>query len=490
MGNIVTNAVNDVGNAAKSVWQTVADTMYTGLYHKTPIDQVPIQANSVLGLPFKYTQNSDPSNRVWNNTIMENMPIVSLIPGRPEFLGITSAKGVAPETEFVKAIIGGKFSEDGSTSSDTSILNWLSNNFKANPDFRYYGFRVDYLEYFKYVQLMLSVIYVKMGLGLMYNFADDYAVSWKKGAALAYYFDKATSVTESADNSFQDSAIAGAGKSASNMMRELRFVLGKDIDANQLESLSSSNINQQVASQLKDITSGSWIESFLNTGGVDKFATILNGSNLLYPEIWSDSTFSRSYQLSFKFSSPYGDPASIFHHVYVPFISLLALCLPKQSNIMGYMSPFLVRADCPGYFTCDMGVITSLSYKKGGDDDEFTNSGLPLAIDVNITVKDLYPAMMMSNSYSMLATNNGIAGFLDNMAGIYVNDFKLGVNILSWIATRINYVAGIPTRFNLSAMEAWGNMVNSSINTFGTFGGPLGAFQNAISTITKGTFKM
>ncbi len=46
------------------------------------------------------------------------------------------------------------------------------------------------------------------------------------------------------------------------------------------------------------------------------------------------------------------------------------------------------------WFTVDMGVVTSLSYKKGGSEDLFNKDGLPLELEVTLNCKDLYPTLM------------------------------------------------------------------------------------------------
>jgi len=88
-------------------------------------------------------------------------------------------------------------------------------------------------------------------------------------------------------------------------------------------------------------------------------------------------------------------------------------------------------------------MVQSLTFKKGGDEDLWSLDGLPLEMTVNLSVKDLYPTLMMSRSFSMMATNIGLMGFLDNMAGLSVTDWKFKGNILAALAQRLNYVAGI-----------------------------------------------
>ena len=67
----------------------------------------------------------------------------------------------------------------------------------------------------------------------------------------------------------------------------------------------------------------------------------------------------------------------------------------------------------PGIMNCEMGVITSLSWKRGGNDGLFTKDGLPLEFEVSATVQDLYPVLAMTHQYEILRYNTGLHCFLD-----------------------------------------------------------------------------
>jgi len=93
---------------------------------------------------------------------------------------------------------------------------------------------------------------------------------------------------------------------------------------------------------------------------IQSFA-VTNGMKTIYPELWSDSSYSKNINFNITFTSPYGDPLSIFKYVYVPFCALLCFALPRQASENGYLSPFFVRADVPGIISSDLGIITDLT---------------------------------------------------------------------------------------------------------------------------------
>lgn len=423
--------------------KTIEDAFFKNFKKETNMLDSPIQNYKIMGLPLHYTSLTDPTGRVFANTILADIPVVTILPGRPQFLDVKTDADFVEEDSLVKLMAKQKGVIDG---DEKSIIKYLKKNQKADTDMRYYGFRNDYSEYFKYVQLMLSTVRVKMGLPGIYNFGKSFQAKFGD-AGLAYFFDRSSSISEGATNDFSQSKLQGLSKSASGIRRELDFILGTGkASMTDLENMEDKG-NAQITKQLDDAKSGEFAASLMdaNRGGINKLTTVLNGSQLLFPEIWQDSTFSRNYTLNFKLYSPYGDPLSIFENIYVPFISMLALTLPKQDTLVGYYSPFVVRVDSPGYFTCDLGVITNMTFKKGGSDDLWSKDGLPLAMDVTLTIKDLYPTLMMSKSYSVMGTNIGLSGFLDNLAGVHVTDLKIDENIETWLKSKLSKITGLPT---------------------------------------------
>ena len=165
------------------------------------------------------------------------------------------------------------------------------------------------------------------------------------------------------------------------------------------------------------------VSRFMTTkdmGAIIQSFSVSNGMKVMYPELWSNATYSKNMSFSFTFTSPYGDPASIFKYVYVPFCALACLALPRQAAENGFVSPMFVRADIPGMVTSDLALISSFSFTKGGSQNLWTKDGLPRSIEVSITISDLYPYLSMVSDYASLSSNPSYAVFLDNMSGLMV----------------------------------------------------------------------
>jgi len=440
----------------RSVNQSTSGTFY---------DDSDFSKDTILGLPFRYNTYSDPRRRVYNSTFMVDAPIVSIIPGKPLF------RGAEENNDGLEGIIDELFGTNGSNSdeeilnitnnryfsNDDDILNWLKASQKSNEkngDLRYYRFQEDYNTFEKYLDLNLSTLAVKMGIGSLgnarySNFMKNQNSQAFLGISRAFKFyctKSGTSSNESIQNDFGDSQIAGTMNGISETVQELKYLLGTSSDDPGLLSNGTSTLIDsitQIGSSLMNTLTGEKVSFDGSLGQFNAAAkAAVSGNKLIWPLIWKNSTFNRSYSLSFDFVSPYGSPEAIFRYVYLPFITLLTLAMPKQYGTSGYCNPFLIRLEMPGKFTSDLAVIDNMTWRKGGNDNLFTDEGLPLAISVEISVKDLYPNMMMSESWAQLRHNTGMHSFLDNMAGLSVERFTPWQNLKNSLTIKSVNVLG------------------------------------------------
>jgi hypothetical protein len=183
-----------------------------------------------------------------------------------------------------------------------------------------------------------------------------------------------------------------------------------------------------IAESIKNIMGG---HGNIFSNILNKATTILAGGRLVFPEIWTDSSFGRSYSCSMKLTSPSGDAFSVYMNILVPLYHLLGFTLPRHAVDGGqaYYSPFLVRAYCKSMFNIDMGIITSLSITKGGE-GEWTTDGLFTSLDISFEIKDLYNVLFMST-----ANGDGIGGnivsnvteldYIGNTCGVNINDMEI-----------------------------------------------------------------
>lgn len=409
---------------------------------------VPAYGGLILGTPPTFTPETDPKNRVTLNTFAKDFRFISFTPGMPKYNGGT-----------VEQLIYGKNSYKNQTPDTQQMIKYLAKNGLdsefTNKDRRYYTFMTKFDEYYAYLETMLNTLWIKLGLAsktgegysLMSFFetADGQVDGSLKAAyksAIGFYLNGTPGVSQSFSNSEMDAGLESDVNSAASDYQKINYITGMGSTSGvqagvKTAARATSNlvtagnsINNNIitpimsgVSGLKDIPKllmnvANFAASSDVSATVQQF-TVTNGMKVKFPNLWGDSTYVKNMNMDFEFISPYGDPLSIFHYVYVPFLALLTFALPRQADQNGFVSPFFVRADIPGLITTDLALISDITITKGGQSNNlWTKDGLPRSIHCSVTLTDLYPYLAMTKRLSFLSANPSYTVFLDNMAGL------------------------------------------------------------------------
>ena len=425
--------------------------------------------NGVWGIPYQFPESVDPpldendSSRItfgyfYADRIINRMPLLIMSPGKVSFM--KSYKD-GQKTAILDAL-----ASSGDGNSQTVIGDFLSKPGK------YYTFEYDQASYWEYVDAMNHACAVYLGI-------DDVEVSlngkrgklgsfhWKdcsnnkfdsllnsNESYVCFYADAETTKSESFSNSTQKSQLADSVNSMSDVAKEVMFLMGAHGEADVVSWIQeqSGNINgiiNDIGDIANDLLGGSTVVKELSK----EFATIATGGKLIFPEIWSDSEFTQSLDVKIKLRCPCPNKVSWFLDILAPINMLIALTLPRTpygKNILGedysgnpsangYFSPFLVRAFYKGLFNCDMGIITDLSFSKGKE-GSWTIDGLPSEVDVDITIKDLYNVMAMTNNNqpTEFLNNTTFLNYLANSCGISINKPDVERSIDMWMMAHSN----------------------------------------------------
>lgn len=402
----------------------------------------------VLGMPHQFLPTADPRiddnagvgdvdafGRVYSEKIIKNIPLLLMTPGVPKFMS-------AFDKKTRDTTLGQFLSAYNKSTNVNDLLNGENGKF--------YSLKFAYNEYYYYVNAMLRTAAVYLGLGNeeidgVKLGTNDWSNDTSKGNALydssyatflkpyygcvAFYADVGTSIDDSFSNSTTESSlVSGTLNSLSDKAREINFLVGSvgsqvGLSYDTIEGLTGAG------DAFEDI--GTKVDEMLGKKGflsniLNKGSTILAGGRLVFPEIWSDSSFSRSYSCSMKLVSPSGDKLSVYWNILVPIYHLLAFTMPREATDQAYFSPFLVRGYYKGLFNVDMGIIPGLSVTKG-DEGEWTVDGIPTVANVSFEIKDLYEGMYMSKiskdgKAQGILSNIQELDYIANSCGINVND--------------------------------------------------------------------
>ena len=238
---------------------------------------------------------------------------------------------------------------------------------------------------------------------------------------IPFYIESEAQITETFTNDTTESSLAGMANGLSDQARELRFILGATGAELGFDTNKLFEGGDELIAKIEQSLGGEGHNIFANV--VKTFGTIAMGGRLVFPEIWSDSKFSKSYSVTIKLATPDSDIFSWYLNIYVPLMHLLALALPRQYGNNGYGAPFLVRAYYKAFFNIDMGIITNLTVVKGKEGG-WTRDGLPTTVDVTVEIKDLYQELAMTKGNDMrynIMKNTAELDYMANLCGVNIN---------------------------------------------------------------------
>jgi len=431
-----------------------------------------VSLRTIYGLPsqFLWTADMRPTGsnfgRMFTENVLLDMPICHIIPGGPRFL---TGKGVTDQTRgsLIKVI------ESAAKQSIESIEATLTQVLEGKVA-RYYSFQTQHAEWLKIVNALnrTSAIYLGIKDKQIRPGSDTYQwMNWEakgveadkgsgvfnwareSGVMSLYYNKQSSGMSESGSNSTTKSMLDGILNKASGAAREASFLMGIGA-GKQLDSMNPENYETQIMNTTqmmmenfndKDNPNIGMMKGIMNNLNVG-FRTVITGANMTLPEIWSESAFNRSFTLDIHLHSPYGDPEAFFLNVMAPLNMIIALAFPRQLGPNGYYAPFLVQANAKGVFNCDMGIVDYISINRFGSGDSMSRNGLPLEVQVSLTIRSLYNAMSVndSNNYALFVNNIGLLDFLANFAAINLNEPDVSRKLNLFISSKVNKFLDIP----------------------------------------------
>lgn len=428
----------------------------------------------LFGVPYQFTPLVDPrvtgiSSEVGKNfteNILLEAPICTVIPGNPAFL---PGQGKARQISTAQAILGAS-DADGTLKSFARGID--------EKDMKLYDFKPAFNDYIKYVNMMCRVGATFLQLGddseglpggrMEFSNYDWRRYKWNNKATGNFLsrVGRVSGLLKSKNGDDGNHDAGGSGESISSIMKNYNYVqFYIDSDVSPDESLSNSTgassfkgLLDQGSSTLKEVafmansggidsttlngfTEGitsamqGGVSAILGTNGIGTAvgriinlgSEALKGNNLIIPDIYQNSEYSKSYSFTVHLKTPYGTRFGYFYDIFVPMMHLLALVMPRQQSANSFNSPFLLKAYVNNTFTCNLGIASSISIQKVSD--SFSTSGLPSEVDVTIQINDLYSDLMMtpSSSPKMFVENTSLVEYLATACGLDLTAPNIGL---------------------------------------------------------------
>ena len=472
----------------------------------------------IFGLPYQFLPTTDcridgsETESVFGITYTEmianRMPILYMTPGEPVFL--SDSHNGEDRKNYMKDFISGLYGKDEDN------LNNLLNDYAG----KLYSIEPKYSTYFKYVNPMCRIGAFYLGLDRNSNDSEedirykqldgvnitDYNWAWNDNgdyegdysgnedggtantgfskitnamselgkymyyqAAIPFYINSEISVQENMTNETTESSLASTVNGLSDKARELQFIMGtaSSVVIQNFDSIAgtASNIRNAADELVEKLGSGNIFSNLLKN-----VKTVVSGGRIIFPQIWSNSGFAKSYSVSIRLTTPDFDKKSWYLNIYVPLCHLIAFVLPRGEYQNGYNSPFIVKAFYKGLFNIDMGIITDMNITKGKEGG-WTKDDLPTVVEVQFTITDLYSNLSLTPTGKMFHANvmQNIAemDYLANLCGININEPDVGRMIEMYMTLNIsNVFTDIPTNLTTGLMNKLSNKVSKIFNLF------------------------
>lgn len=245
---------------------------------------------------------------------------------------------------------------------------------------------------------------------------------------IGFRVEKSTDAYETISNTTAEPEIAGILNGFSEKMRSTQFSL---MGMNLSDGLPSDGPFSSITNGISDAMNfiKDWISSATNSFNFGMSQTLFTGNGYFdIPEVWKNSSFTKSYSFSIELKSRLGDPVSIYQNIYIPLACLLAAACPRAVGKNMFTAPFILQAYVQGMFAIPVGIIDNITLKRGGSDYGWSFDSLPTSISVSFSIKDLSPAMFLSlygeGFFNIFASNSSMHEYLATLSGLGLAERK------------------------------------------------------------------
>jgi len=199
---------------------------------------------------------------------------------------------------------------------------------------------------------------------------STYGLPSKSG--LRIYTIDDTQVSDSINNELKDNYFQSGINKFSELASPIRDLM-KSLDSGSVSSLAEAgskklNIKDPRASKLYAATSD----------------VIIKGHRVSLPAIWKDSNYTPNFTANIRLASPYGHPKAVKEFIIKPLMYLLIMASPETSDGVSYGQPFFMTIKGYGLNYSPVGVISNITFRRGGNDTSFNIFRQPLTVDVSL----------------------------------------------------------------------------------------------------------
>jgi hypothetical protein len=323
--------------------------------------------------PFLGTFGLPPSTWLSDEMIMNSMPVLEIIPCKPQFeSGLNLFSVEDDSTTYLKIL-----AKHGFTTSTPIRAAFLADNFPTD------SFTNDYGETF--LQKFTDV--ASQGVSQLIQMTGQRDLT---GA-----MQSMGSFTKEAGEGFGDGMIGDVLKQGGSGM----------------QSIGSSLQNFQ-----KNMSQQGGFNGMIG-GGAQLINKMLGGSRVDFPQVWRNSGFTPSYTATIRLYNPNpGSEKSTLKYIVGPLAVFLSLALPRTDDGRAYNWPFFHKVSATGIYNLDPAVITNITVVKGGDQQQISYNQKLAMVDVRIDFASLYTSILLEEGDTPLTNRPTLRSYLEQLS--------------------------------------------------------------------------
>lgn len=224
---------------------------------------------------------------------------------------------------------------------------------------------------------------------------------------------------ESFQNTTKPSSAAQFASSFENQGREVQWITQTTGSNSFVASVAdvTTGVGSTLATAIENVKSDPAVSMFGST--LVGMIRGLAGERMIWPEIYDQSGFEKSVSYNIRLVSPQGDPYSYFVNIGIPLSYLIAAAAPLTASRNAYKMPFMCQAYVTGQTSMPMAIISGLSIQRGTA-GAVNKDGLPLEVECNISIKDLYSVLAFSAIHdpAEFLSNESMIEYIASWTGI------------------------------------------------------------------------
>ena len=263
-----------------------------------------------------------------------------------------------------------------------------------------------------------------------------------------FYVDPSSGFDEGGTNTTAESKLSQMMTSGSELLKEVAFIANSGgIDAKTIQQNAGNGLqalSNYTDTMLADTagTVGGVLQRIMSSG-----ASIIKGDNMIFPEIYQNSSYSKSYNISIDLRCPAGNRLAYYFNILVPLFHILGFAIPRQSTANTYGSPFIIKGFFPGVWSCNLGIVDQIQINKSPNGESWTVDGFPNEVKVTLSIKDLYSDLNISRA-------GDVSLFLANSSLIEFIATNCGVNLVTpQLANRVKMITAITEQLSTDSVR-------------------------------------